>query len=123
KWKWNNAGTAIPHVWESITNRKGSNGKYYIIRVSKFRTWMESKFGKPDLDFRKKANDAFDRKQIVGTQGIIAFEIGFADATGHFDLWYLDKFSHELAAGKDYFALATRISLWTNGIRWTEAEV
>jgi hypothetical protein len=117
----NATGIAVPHVWEAITNRRGANGKYYIIRVANFRTWLTHKMGKPDVDFRKTAGDAFDRNQIRGMQGIIAFEIGFSDATGHFDLWYGDKFSHEAAAGKDYFALATRISLWTTGVRETVA--
>lgn len=115
----NGAGVAVPRVWESITNRKGANGKYYIIRVSNFRTWMQSRFGKPDVDVRKKPDAVFDRAQINGMQGVIAFEIGFADATGHFDLWYRDKFSHQLTAGKDYFALASRISLWGTGSRVT----
>ena len=118
----NGSGIIIPRVWASITNRKGANGKYYIIRVSKFGAWMESRFGKPDIDVRKKPNVGFDRKQINGMQGVIAFEIGFADATGHFDLWYRDKFSHELTAGNDYFALASRISLWTTGSREITAD-
>ena len=52
-----------------------------------------------------------------------AFDIGFGDATGHFDLWYQKKFSHEDSAGQNYFALAARVSLWTTGTRWTEPEL
>ena len=113
----NATGIAVPRLWEAVSNRRGADGKYYIIRVANFRTWLTHKLGKPDVDFRKKAGEAFDREQIRGMQGIIAFEIGFSDATGHFDLWYGDKFSHEASAGKDYFALANRISLWTTGTR------
>ena len=108
-------GAIVPRLWERITNRRGSNGKYYIIRVANFRTWMAHQFGKPDLDFKKKAGEKFDRSSIEGNEGVIAFEIGFGDATGHFDLWYQDEFSHEKSAGKDYFELANRISLWTGG--------
>lgn len=113
----NGSGSPVPHYWEKITNRRGKNGSYYIIRVANLRSWLEHRFGKPDLDFRKKPGDLFDRSIIQGYQGVIAFEIGFKDATGHFDLWYQDKFSHEQSAGKDYFAMATRISLWTTGSR------
>jgi hypothetical protein len=119
----NSAGVPIPRIWQGIANRKGKNGRFYIIRVKNFRAWMEFRFGKPDIDISKKAGDAFDRSQIQGTEGVIAFEIGFADATGHFDLWYGDKFSHESTAGKDYFKLASRVSLWTTGTRWIEPEV
>jgi hypothetical protein len=119
----NSAGVAIPAVWQKITNRKGKNKQFYIIRVANFRGWMEFRFGKPDLDFQKKAGDRFDRSSIQGFEGVIAFEIGFSDATGHFDLWYRDKFSHAETAGRDYFASASRISLWTTGTRMTEAPV
>jgi len=117
----NGSGAPIPHIWEEITNRRGKNKKYYIIRVKNFRSWMEYTFGKPDYDFQKKEGTAFDRKQIQGRQGVIAFEIGFKDASGHFDLWYQDKFSHEHNAGRDYYTLAKRISLWSDGTITTVA--
>ena len=59
----------------------------------------------------------------ISAMGVIAFEIGFKDATGHFDLWYQDRFSHEHNAGKDYFALSKRISLWSDGTITTSAPV
>jgi len=119
----NGSGVSIPKTWEKITNRRGKNGNFYIIRVVNFRTWMESQFGKPDLDFKKKPGDSFDRSAIKGYEGVIAFDIGFTDATGHFDLWYQDKFSHEKDAGSDYFANAKRVSVWSTGSRWIEAPV
>lgn len=119
----NTSGVAIPRFWRKVTNRRGANKSYYIVRVADFRDWMESWFGAPTIDVRKTVGQAFDRKQIEGFQGVIAFEIGFADATGHFDLWFQDRFSHEASAGKDYFALASRISLWHDGSRVTSAPV
>lgn len=113
----NRCGYTVPPVWEGISNRRGANRWHYIIRVVNLRTWLRFRCGKPNLDFRKKAAQPFDRSQIAGSTGIIAFEIGFGDATGHFDLWYGDKFSHESSAGMDYFKLATRISLWTGDMR------
>ena len=119
----NGAGVPIPRTWGKVTNRRGANKLYYIIRVSDLRSWMESRFGAPTLDLRRKEGQAFDRKEIEGFQGVIAFEIGFADATGHFDLWYGDRFSHESSAGKDYFSLASRVSLWHDGSRTVSAPV
>jgi hypothetical protein len=117
----NAAGVRIPEFWRKVTNRRGANKSYYIIRVADFRSWMESRFGAPSVELKKKAGQAFDRKQIEGFQGVIAFEIGFSDATGHFDLWYGDRFSHEGAAGQDYFARAARVSLWHDGTLNTTA--
>lgn len=112
----NEVGHPIPLHWDGVTNRKGKNGKYYIIRVINFRPWMVAAFGKPDLDFTKEAGKKFDREALKGREGIIGFEIGgFNDSTGHFDLWYQDKFTHEASAGKDYFTMASRISLWSTG--------
>ena len=111
----NEVGYPVPRLWEGITNRQGKNKKYYIIRVVNFRPWMVATFGKPDRDFSKEPGTRFDRGALNGREGIIGFEIGFGDATGHFDLWYQDKFSHEASAGKDYFTLASRVSLWSTG--------
>ncbi|HEX2750617.1 MAG TPA: type VI secretion system amidase effector protein Tae4 [Verrucomicrobiales bacterium] len=120
----NVSGVSIPKVWQGITNRRGKNGKYHIIRVANFRPWMVFQFGKPDMDFVKQSGKPFDRTKIEGTEGVIGFEIGgFTDATGHFDLWYQYLFSHEFPDGKDYFTRASRISLWTTGIRHSLAPV
>jgi hypothetical protein len=122
----NLSGAPVPHVWghsegKPIANRRGKNGQFYIIRVANFRTWMAYRFGAPTLDFRKQPGVSFERSRIAGFEGVIAFDIGFKDATGHFDLWYGDHFSHERMAGKDYFALSQRITLWSNGVRTIEA--
>jgi hypothetical protein len=119
----NAAGATIPRIWQTVTNRRGKNGQYYIIRVVNFRPWMAFQFGEPDYDFVKKPGDAFDRGRIKGAQGVIGFDIGFGDATGHFDLWYMDKFSHEHNGGGQYFTRASRISLWSTGIRTMSPEV
>ena len=117
----NAAGAPVPAFWDGISNRRGKNKKYYIIRVNNFRTWMGHTFGKPDFDFQKQAGAAFDRSKIQGREGVIAFEIGFKDASGHFDLWYQNKFSHERDAGHDYFTMASRVSLWSTGTITSQA--
>ncbi len=117
----NGAGYPIPERWRRVTNRRGANKRYYIIRVADFRSWMESRFGAPTVELEKSGGQAIDRKQIEGFQGVIAFEIGFTDATGHFDLWYGDRFSHEESGGQDYFSRASRVSLWHDGTLNTTA--
>jgi hypothetical protein len=119
----NMSGVPIPKVWEGKFSRKSKSGNYHILRVINFWPWMESQFGKPDMDFVKESGKAFDRKKIQGMEGVIGFEIKFDDATGHFDLWYQKEFSHENPDGKEYFTRASRVSLWSTGTRWTEAEV
>ena len=109
----NRCGVKIPSRWESISNRRGKDGDFYIIRVVNLRTWMTSSFGQPDYDFRKSSKSEIDRNQFKGLQGIIALEIGFNDATGHFDLWSANQFTHEFNGGETYFQRATRISLWS----------
>jgi len=119
----NMSGFPIPKTWLGRLGRKSKAGDYHILRVDDFRPWMVSQFGAPDMDYPKESGKAFDRKKIQGMEGVIAFEIKFPDATGHFDLWYQKEFSHENPDGKEYFTRATRVSLWTTGIRTTEPEV
>ncbi len=116
-------GVPIPKKWGAVSNRRSKQGLYYIIRVKDFRTWMRQTIGAPQIDVAKKPGAAFDRKSIKGFEGVIAFDIGFNDATGHFDLWYQDKFSHEKDAGRDYFSDAARIELWHYDSRWLSPEV
>jgi hypothetical protein len=84
---------------------------------------MRQTFGAPNFESKKKAGEAFERKAIKGFEGIIGFDINFKDATGHFDLWYQDKFSHEKEAGRDYFSEASLIELWHTDARWTSPEI
>lgn len=111
----NLSGAPVPHFWQKVTNRQGKNKLFYIIRVVNFRAWMEHMFGPPDLVFNKTAGEKFQRHRIEGNYGVVAFDIGFNDATGHFDLWFGDKFSHEDNGGQDYLTRARQISMWTGG--------
>lgn len=119
----NGAGVVVPPTWGRVTNRRGANRRYYIIRVTDLRTFLESRLGPPTIDLRPRGGRSVDRGEVAGYKGVIAFDIGFTDATGHFDLWYGDRFSHEQSAGKDYFALASRVSLWHDGTRTVAAPV
>src|SRR6201986_4082433 len=59
-------GAPVPKTWEGINNRRGKNGKYHIIRVKNFRSWMISQFGNPDVEITKETGKAFDRSLING---------------------------------------------------------
>ena len=48
----------------------------------------------------------------LSVRGIIGFDIAFADATGHLDMWDGKVFSNESHTSGDYWVNATRISLW-----------
>jgi len=61
---------------------------------------------------RKRKAEAFDKSGLASLRGIIGFDIHFADATGHFDLWDGSVFSDEYQASHDYWTLAKRIWLW-----------
>jgi hypothetical protein len=73
------------------------------------------------MEYRFGMSASFDRARIDGYVRVIAFDIGFGDATGHFDLWYRDQFSHEKTADRDYLSLARRITLWSSGGRFISA--
>jgi hypothetical protein len=97
----------------------------YCYRVREIRRWLISKIGQPQLDFKKKQGEDFDKKRrLEGNKGIIGFDIRFDDATGHLDLWDGAKFSSEHKMSRDYWKAATRIWLWTeHGTVWTTPEV
>ena len=102
------------------------DGRPYAIRVKEMRKYLTTIWGEPDFDIKnKRSGEDFnpaDHPELVNHNGIIAFDIAFggtAPASGHFDIWNGVMFSHESSepeAGatdpKDYWKLATRISLW-----------
>ena len=104
----NAAGLRIPGSAERFTNRRRREPALL----------HHPRDGLPELDGtaasgrrastsgRRTARRSIASRSRAST-GVIAFEIGFTDATGHFDLWYQDRFSHEESGGKDYFARAS----------------
>jgi len=116
----NYSGVLVPAGFAELNTVKGGDGKRYAYRVADLRKWVPTAhaLGKPDFEIRKKQGDAFDKTQLADKKGIIAFDIHFSDATGHFDRWDGMQFSHESGRSTDfgdagrYWALATRITLW-----------
>lgn len=95
----------------------------YIIRVNAARSYLLNQWGPPDVNLYKKNGDQFDPASHTGFKnkpGVIIFEIGFSDASGHVDLWTGTNFTHELPGGwdgegtdpKEYWKKATNIMLW-----------
>lgn len=102
----------LPGNFAGLATVKGGDGKRYAFRVREMDPWLRFALGKPSFDIKKKAGAAFDKTAIAATSGIIGFEIRFADATGHFDLWDGGQFSSEYQTSKSYFTEATRIWVW-----------
>ena len=91
----------------------GADGLRYCYRVREIRRWLMHKIGKPQFEKKKKVNEPFDKAQLASLKGIIGFDIHFADATGHLDLWDGRIFSSEHRMSRDYWSSATKIWLWT----------
>lgn len=116
----NYSNLAVPANFSGLHTVKGGDGKHYAFRVRELRLWLptDTALGKPDVDVKKKQGDDFDKTTLKDMKGIIAFDIHFSDATGHFDRWDGTQFSHESGQSTDfgnagrYWALATRITLW-----------
>jgi hypothetical protein len=111
---------AVPANFEGLHTVKGGDSRHYAFRVRELRLWLPTAvaLGKPDVDIKKKEDVPFDKTTLKDMKGIIAFDIHFSDATGHFDRWDGTQFSHESGKSTDfgdasrYWALATRITLW-----------
>ena len=102
----------VPANFKDMETVKGGDGKRYALRVKDMRRWMTSKFGAPELDFKKTAGEAFDKTSIQSAKGVIGFDIAFGDATGHVDLWNGTSFSSESKMSTNYWTAANRISIW-----------
>ena len=107
----NYSGVKIPAHFAGLATVAGGDALHYALRVAEVRKWLPHAIGKPDFDLTKKAGEAFDKTALAAAKGIIAFDIHFRDATGHFDAWDGSKFSHEYESAT-YWKLATRITLW-----------
>ena len=102
----------IPGNFPGLNSVRGGDSKRYAYRVAELHMWLNHALGTPDFDKKKKAGDAFDKTTLSSLKGIIGFDIHFADATGHFDLWDGSTFTHEYQTSGEYWDHATRIWLW-----------
>lgn len=92
---------------------KGGDGNRYAFRVAEILKFFKVKFGKPQIRIFKKRGDPMP-EVFKGKKGIIVFnDCGWADATGHVDLW-----NGEVCVGSEYFEKAKEVYLWTPQARW-----
>jgi len=105
-------GFPIPASFAGLNTVRGGDGKRYAFRVRELRPWLVYRFGRPDFDVTKKQGEDFDKGSLALVKGIIGFDIRFADATGHLDLWDGSSFTHEYQTSGEYWSGATRLSVW-----------
>ena len=108
----NYSGISVPSDFKGMTTVKGADGKRYAFRVREMRPWLETTLGKPAFEIKKTAGIAFDKTKISSLKGILAFDIAFADATGHLDLWDGSQITSEAHMSRNYYDSATRLTLW-----------
>lgn len=105
-------GIAVPGAFAGLKTVKGADGKRYGFRVREMRAWLDFSLGVPVFSLTKKTGEPFDKGTLATYQGILGFDIRFADATGHLDLWDGAQFSSEYRTSVSYWTAATRIWLW-----------
>lgn len=104
----NYAGHPIPKGFKELSTVSGVDGLRYAYRVAEIDAYLRATFGPPDFeDLRPTPVDAVPAT-FVGQRGIIGFQVkGWADATGHFDLWDGEKPRHA-----EFFRAASTVLLW-----------
>lgn len=78
----------------------------YLYRVDEMASYMLKKYGKPQVWARKGTHNL--QQAVHGKRGIILFVVnGWANATGHFDLWDGQQAAHD-----QFFNEASDVFLW-----------
>ncbi len=114
-------GTINPS--HGIYRVKGGDNKAYIMRVSEVKIYLETLWGKPEIEYTPEpcsnASECFKlhSKPFTGKQGVIAFDVeDWNDATGHVTLWDGEKCGDGGCFGGNHhyfdFSQVTKIRLW-----------
>lgn len=106
----NYSGNRIPRSsTDEILTIRGGDGLHYALRVREFTRYMKRKYGKPTLQKKYgRPGGGPVPPEFLGRQGVIIFDVrGWADATGHVDLWNGAKCRHN-----GYFHKASTVMLW-----------
>lgn len=104
----NYAGHPIPQGFRGLSTVRGADGMRYAFRVEELRKFLTYAYGPPSVvEEREPPRDQVPAS-LAGQSGIIAFLVkGWADATGHFDLWDGEACRHHA-----YFDRAFQVLLW-----------
>lgn len=96
-----------------------------IFRVRVLNNWIAKNFPKPTIVHSKKSDESDTAATdaaiaaFANKKGIIQFDVKWADATGHFDLWDGNNMWEDHHRNEDtkkrYFGLAYKITLWEAG--------
>ena len=117
----NRAGHFIPAHLHFMRTVRGADGLNYAFAVQEFHRYLLLDLGEPDILVKGKP---VDRQKIAGKKGVILFDINFGlnpdgqtRAMGHVDLWDGQTFFDEISGqsdpqGRDFFKIATAVSLW-----------
>jgi len=97
----NQTGITVPYL--SGQTVSGSNGKWYIYRVSTLIKYLRKIFGEPDHIFEPPL-----QSEISKYKGILVFEVDtWSDATGHATIW-----DGKVCSDKCYFPLSKKAYIW-----------
>lgn len=77
--------------------------KWYIFKVADLISFIEANLGKPDITIKSN----IDIKSFKDKKGLIVFNVGWDDATGHATLWNGTGCSDSC-----YFQQASEAMLW-----------
>lgn len=77
------SGVNIPVAYRELQQNDGSP---IVIKVLTLQTLIASLYGEP-WGMSKKPGTPLKAADIPKRTGIIAYHVGWSDATGHFDLW------------------------------------
>ncbi len=104
----NYSGFPIPK-FDGLNSVSGGDRLQYAYRVREFTRYLKAVYGKPQLTHRyADPSDGTIPPSFMGAQGVISFKVnGWADATGHFDLWDGQQCVHT-----PYFHKASAVYLW-----------
>jgi hypothetical protein len=111
----NLAGVQLPSHDPALYTLSGKDKRRYALRMQELKRWIARRFGAPQITSQRPVS----RAAFSGAKGIIAFDITFGlnpdgrtRALGHLDLWDGSAYTHQAEDPRDYFGLATKVSLW-----------
>jgi hypothetical protein len=108
----NRLGHSIPPDSPQFRTQRGTDKKWYGLRVEEFWGYMLRVYGAPAVHERREKTGTIDAAKFSSIRGIIGFRQKFIGATGHFTLWNGSRLLYD-GGYPNYFATATEAALWS----------